>query len=197
MFHADCATWGAGTRKRLCLDLLFVIGMLAGSGSVSSPAGRFSCHRCVEPSLFSCRFLVGGVTGWWAVDAAGNNLPTSFTLEGSTLTQHVDLNAATAFPVVADPSYDSYKKLNGAEKSFCRWPSRWSICNTAREDGGKALGTAESLFSTSLHNGKGDAFRHCYWSSLMTIHMGAATAAGFGDRHEEVDGNPWIEREMD
>jgi hypothetical protein len=141
---------------------------------------------------------VGGISAPWAVDANGVGLPTSYSLEGSTLTQHVDLSAATAFPVVADPSYDSYGKLNGAEKSFCRWPSRWLICNTAGEDANTSLSAAKRLFpENTLHNGRGDAFRHCYWSALMTIHMGAGEAAGFGDRHEDVGSNPYLERVMD
>lgn len=39
----------------------------------------------------------------WAVDATGKSLPTSYTVQGSTLTQHVDL-AGAVFPVVADPT---------------------------------------------------------------------------------------------
>lgn len=40
----------------------------------------------------------------WAVDARGRSVPTRYTVSGDTLTQVVDLTAATAFPVVADPS---------------------------------------------------------------------------------------------
>lgn len=40
----------------------------------------------------------------WAVDAKGKQLPTSFTVEGNVLTQHIDTRGAT-FPVVADPQF--------------------------------------------------------------------------------------------
>jgi hypothetical protein len=39
----------------------------------------------------------------WAVDANGAPVPTSFHVDGSTVTQIVDVSATTAFPVVADP----------------------------------------------------------------------------------------------
>jgi hypothetical protein len=49
------------------------------------------------------RLVVGEVGAPWAVDAAGTRLPTSYTLHGTELRQHVDTREA-AFPVVADPS---------------------------------------------------------------------------------------------
>ena len=46
---------------------------------------------------------LGGFHTPWAYDANGKELATSFRLEGDTLVQTVDLSAASAFPVVADP----------------------------------------------------------------------------------------------
>ena len=43
----------------------------------------------------------------WATDADGKNLPTSYTLDGDQLTQHVETTGAV-FPVVADPLDDHY-----------------------------------------------------------------------------------------
>ena len=39
----------------------------------------------------------------WATDANGNSIPTSYSASGNVLTQHVQISADTAFPVVADP----------------------------------------------------------------------------------------------
>lgn len=47
---------------------------------------------------------VGVIDPPWAVDADGSDLPARYTLEGSTLTLHVDHEGA-AYPVVADPVY--------------------------------------------------------------------------------------------
>jgi hypothetical protein len=89
---------------------------------------------------------------------------------------------------------------NGAEKAWCRWPSRWSLCAKAQELANEAdikaseVATSQNL---QIHNGYADAFRHCYWSGRMTQEMGEETAKGFGDRHEYRDTQPDKERDMD
>jgi hypothetical protein len=40
-----------------------------------------------------------------AKDANGNPLPTSFKVDGDQVIQHIDFNASTAFPIVADHWY--------------------------------------------------------------------------------------------
>lgn len=46
---------------------------------------------------------IGGISAPWAEDASGGSVPTHYTVEGNTLTQHVDVGPDTKFPVVADP----------------------------------------------------------------------------------------------
>ncbi len=48
---------------------------------------------------------VGHVDAPWAVDATGRRVPTTYRIEGSNIIQSVDLRAARAFPVVADPNF--------------------------------------------------------------------------------------------
>lgn len=99
-------------------------------------------------------------------------------------------------PVAAfgNPYYE-YQGLNDAEKSYCRWPSRWNICSKAGEDSSRALSATErhareGVFSEqSQYQGGGDAFRHCYWSGLMALHMGVDKSKEFGDRHEHSSGD--------
>ncbi|MEO8026361.1 MAG: hypothetical protein ABI823_07805 [Bryobacteraceae bacterium] len=53
------------------------------------------------------------------------------------------------------------------------------------DDAKKALAEAANRFpSASLHNGQGDAFRHCYWNALMTRDQNADLARQFGNAHE-------------
>lgn len=47
--------------------------------------------------------VVAQIQPAWAVDANGVSVPTSYSFDGSTLTQSIDFSAVTAFPVVADP----------------------------------------------------------------------------------------------
>ncbi|NQX33379.1 hypothetical protein [Herbiconiux sp. VKM Ac-2851] len=52
---------------------------------------------------------IGTLAAPWARDAAGRDLPTRYEWTGDTLTQHVDLDAQTAYPVLLDPNwYYSY-----------------------------------------------------------------------------------------
>jgi hypothetical protein len=48
---------------------------------------------------------IGSLGEAWAVDAQGRSLPTSYSWSGSTLTQHVELAADTAYPVLLDPTW--------------------------------------------------------------------------------------------
>lgn len=47
---------------------------------------------------------VGGITKPWAYDANGQQLETSFNVSNGVLTQTVEFDESTAFPVVADPN---------------------------------------------------------------------------------------------
>ncbi|MBD8704920.1 hypothetical protein [Frigoribacterium sp. CFBP 13712] len=70
--------------------------------------------------------VLGVLAHPWAVDADGQQLPTSFTWESGKLTQHVDLSSpAIAFPVLADPAWSytySYatKKTAAANKNLLK-----------------------------------------------------------------------------
>ncbi|MFH1224054.1 MAG: hypothetical protein V1647_06930 [Pseudomonadota bacterium] len=68
----------------------------------------------------------------------------------------------------------------------------------------KATRKAKELYSknntsncNTLHNGAGDAFRHCYWTCLMTRELGEHTALDYSDYHEFSDANPCDEAIMD
>lgn len=50
--------------------------------------------------------VIADINAPWAVDANGIEIPTSYSFDGATLTQTIDLSAVTAFPVVADPKVD-------------------------------------------------------------------------------------------
>lgn len=69
---------------------------------------------------------------------------------------------------------------------------------TIKENADKALAEAASRYrGAGLHNGNGDAFRHCYWSALLARDIGADNALAFTTAHENYSGNPAGERAMD
>lgn len=43
---------------------------------------------------------------------------------------------------------------------------------------------AEELFPTTLHNGKGDAYRHALWNALSTKRIGKVLTENLTDAHE-------------
>jgi len=89
-------------------------------------------------------------------------------------------------------------RSSARERRWCVPPWRWGKCRTARRLADQALTSAQRTFPPeTLGNGRGDAYRHCLWSGEMTLKLGASTAKGFGDRHEQVSDNPSAERHMD
>ncbi|KAI5817907.1 secreted protein [Pyronema omphalodes] len=90
------------------------------------------------------------------------------------------------------------KRQNNAELAYCIKPVNISKCIAARNHANEATLQAQLAYTPDqLHNGRGDAFRHCYWNARMTIDMGGAQAKIFGDLHEMAPGQPQNERNMD
>lgn len=91
---------------------------------------------------------------------------------------------------------DKYDRLNKAEKDFLFWHPIAAISFNANAK--TALAEAQKRFGpTTLHNGSGDAFRHCYWSAMNARDQGAGLARKFGEAHEDWIGNPAAEKAMD
>ena len=76
----------------------YVINAASGGGLVLTEDGGVDV---VGPD----GFVVSHVMAPWAVDAKGNSVPTHFSIDGDSLTEVIDLGAATAYPVVADPKF--------------------------------------------------------------------------------------------
>jgi hypothetical protein len=49
----------------------------------------------------------------------------------------------------------------------------------------------------SMHNGKADAFRHCFWNALMVDRIDFEQAEAVATAHEEKPGQPFEEKLMD
>lgn len=89
----------------------------------------------------------------------------------------------------------NYDKLNASEKlSLAMRPLS---VGKVQDNAEKALAEAKNRFPRELHNGRGDAFRHCYWSALMTRDIGFLNTKSITDAHEDFPGNPPAEKDMD
>ena len=60
-----------------------------------------------------------------------------------------------------------------------------------------AMAKTRELFRGGQHNTVADAFRHCYWSALMTVRIGARKTREFSTWHETKMSNPFDEWRMD
>ena len=91
---------------------------------------------------------VVGILPPWAVDADGEPVPTHFEIDGTTVTQHVQVGSATAFPVVADPTLCGNKihkvtfvrrdggRTMSVQPTACgRWWNGWSGWVEAKREG--------------------------------------------------------------
>lgn len=66
--------------------------------------GVLQLERNGSVSILVGRKAVGRIAKPWAIDAAGNVVPSNFTLNGKVLTQRVNPLPHSAFPVVSDPA---------------------------------------------------------------------------------------------
>ncbi len=71
------------------------------------PAGSYTTELPGGDTIVSdaAHHYVGSLEQAWATDADGRALETSYRWSGSTLTQHVELPAGTAYPVLMDPTW--------------------------------------------------------------------------------------------
>ncbi len=86
--------------------------------------------------------------------------------------------------------------LTPAEKWFLL--THPHLISTIKEDADKASAESQRRYSgQGLHNGNGDAFRHCFWSALLSRDIGPDNARAFTTAHENYSDNPAGERAMD
>lgn len=97
---------------------------------------------------------------------------------------------------MAPPTYEQYERLTTWEKVSLGL--RPFAVPSVNECATKAMAEAARRFPRhTLHNGEGDAFRHAYWSALMTREIGFLNTKAITDSHEESDTNPPDEKAMD
>ena len=58
-------------------------------------------------SVYRDEALIANIATPWAIDANGINVTTYYKLEGASLVQVIEPTATTAYPIVADPSWDT------------------------------------------------------------------------------------------
>lgn len=109
-----------------------------------------------------------------------------------------DINPQVApFATAQSDPYRIY--IQGLEMLSCIALVNVVSCGIANQAATTASMEAQNRFpgATSLHNGTGDAFRHCSWNALMTMRIGADAAERIATNHETVAQGPADETSMD
>ncbi|GAB3693520.1 DUF6973 domain-containing protein [Corynebacterium nasicanis] len=89
--------------------------------------------------------------------------------------------------------------MNALEMMTCTSLVDATSCVIAANAASKASDEAEIRFpgSNSLHNGKGDAYRHCDWNAYMVMRIGAWGAERVATNHELMGSGSPEENSMD
>jgi RHS repeat-associated protein len=168
---------------------------LSGPAATLNPF-RFSTKRTDSTAdlvLYEYRVYQPSTGRWVSIDPIGER-------GGLNLYGFVGNNPASR----VDPLGLSYYGGGGADfkdKLACVCACGISKCKKAAQLASDALAEAQKRFpADSLHNGVGDAWRHCYWSCEMAKAIGQKCAKIIGDIDEDAgdrEGQPKNEREMD
>ena len=91
--------------------------------------------------------------------------------------------------------YQEYYRLTDKEKEILK--NNPEIINTLYENRKIAEEETAKKFGDNFRNDESDAFRHALFNALNTISFGLDLAKKLGDAHEDFEGNPDKEKEMD
>lgn len=153
--------------------------------------------------------LLAIVTHPTALDGTGRPVPATLAVDGERLTMTVaHRGKGFVYPIVADPNVVATALPDPGQMAWCMWRFRGGIllpppigalvaakiCTQAHLDTEAAREGARRRFpGPGLSDGKGDAYRHCMWSGLLTRHLGPETAHIITQHHENP--NPRNPRE--
>lgn len=86
-------------------------------------------------------------------------------------------------------------RLSSEERIYLlMYPEHITTIKTAID---KAVAETERRFLGNNHNDAGDAFRHCFWSALLSRDLGYMNALRYTTAHETFSRNPAREKAMD
>lgn len=91
--------------------------------------------------------------------------------------------------------YEQYENLTNKEKEYVlKHPAHIMTIKESKE---AAFAETKKQFGRNGRNDKSDAFRHCYWSALLSKELGYTNALEFTTAHESSPANIQSEKTMD
>jgi hypothetical protein len=115
----------------------------------------------------------------WARDANGRDLPTSFTVHGNTLTQHIAFDENTAFPVIADPAAAKGKSGGGSSGGKSGGKSGGGKSG-GKSGGGKSGGSSSGSGGSGSHGRSAGSAAHSGSGGTESSSGSGAGSAGSG-----------------
>ncbi|MBK7707905.1 MAG: hypothetical protein IPN69_05260 [Acidobacteria bacterium] len=98
-------------------------------------------------------------------------------------------------------AYEQWERLTPAEKaviaSMASNPLTMAKIPLIKMSKDTAFAETTSRFGSNGHNDRSDAFRHCFWSAILSRDIGYYWAKSFTTAHESNPGQPPEEKEMD
>jgi len=92
-------------------------------------------------------------------------------------------------------AYDQFQNLTDEEKTYVlQHPHH---INTIKESKEKAFSETKKNFGYNGRNDRSDAFRHCFWSAILSRDIGYLNALEFTTAHESSPLNDSKEKQMD
>lgn len=96
---------------------------------------------------------------------------------------------------MATSVYEQYNNLTIKEKDYIRdFPHHAFSIKESKE---KAFEETKKRFGFNGRNDKSDAFRHCFWSAILSRELGYDNAKRFTNAHESSSKNIPAEKVMD
>lgn len=136
-----------------------------------------------------------------AIDAEGGIVPARLEIREGGFTVILDVPDDAAFPITAPVALSSPDLSGINEVAWCILHRMAVACVEAQHMANVATDAARGTFpANTLHNGRGDAFRHCYWNARMVRNFWITTAQAelIATRHEDrATHQPRNERTMD
>ncbi len=91
--------------------------------------------------------------------------------------------------------YDQYNNLTPQEQMYIRSHPHHAL--SIKQSKEAAYAETKKRFGHNGRNDKSDAFRHCFWSAILTRELGYQNALKFTTAHESDPRNPPLEKAMD
>jgi hypothetical protein len=91
--------------------------------------------------------------------------------------------------------YDQYNNLTLEEKKYIRLHPHHALA--IKESKEEAFSQTKKKFGFNGRNDESDAFRHCYWSAILSRELGYYNARTFTSAHESSPQNIYHEKMMD